>query len=184
MKGKITDNLRPQLTKKPSEVWDKNISSWISEVKLYQETVANEQSQNGRGEYQIDGITYANGGLMLMVKCHKLWTLKPKLWTSQIWTLINNLVIVLVCAKCSAVHMSLVLYCLLNPSTLAVEQVIVPVICFLVICFLPCLLTRYWFVSCQQHMCHRFCLLCIYGVLADFEQVIVPVLLYLALFVN
>ena len=33
-------------------------------------------------------------------------------------------------------------------------------------------------------MCHRFRLLCIYGVLADFEQAIVPVLLYLALFVN
>ena len=33
-------------------------------------------------------------------------------------------------------------------------------------------------------MCHRFCLLCIYGALGDFEKVIVPVLLYLALFVN
>ena len=30
-------------------------------------------------------------------------------------------------------------------------------------------------------MCYWFCLLCIYGVLADFEQVIVPVLLFLAL---
>ena len=72
-------------------------------------------------------------------------------------------------------------------DTLAVdfEQVIVPVVIFfLVVCFLPCLLTRYRFVSCQQHMCHRFCLLCIYGVLGDFEQVIVPVLLYLALFVD
>ena len=72
-------------------------------------------------------------------------------------------------------------------DTLAVdfEQVIVPVVIFfLVVCFLPCLLTRYRFVSCQQHMCHRFCLLCIYGVLGDFKQVIVPVLLYLALFVD
>ena len=77
----------------------------------------------------------------------------------------------------SAEHVSLVLSCLLNPSALAgdFEQVIVPVICFLVICFLPCLLTRYWFVSC----CHGFHLLCIYGVLADFEQVIIQVLLYL-----
>ena len=33
-------------------------------------------------------------------------------------------------------------------------------------------------------MRQRFCLLWIYGVLADFEQVIIPVLLYLALFVN
>ena len=36
------------------------------------------------------------------------------------------------------------------------------VICFLVICFLSCLLTKYWFVSFQQHMCHWSCLLCIY----------------------
>ena len=73
----------------------------------------------------------------------------------------------------SAAHVPLGLSCLLNSSALAAvfEQVIVPAICFL-----PCLLTRYWFVSCQQHMCHRFRLLCIYGVFA--------VLLYLALFVN
>ena len=81
----------------------------------------------------------------------------------------------------SAALVSLVLSCLLNPSALAanLEQVIVPVICFL-----PCLLTICLFVSCQQHMCHWFCLLCIYGVSADFEQVIVPILFYLALFVN
>ena len=36
-----------------------------------------------------------------MVESCELWTLKPKLWTSQIWTLINNFVIVLVCPKCS-----------------------------------------------------------------------------------
>ena len=42
-------------------------------------------------------------------------------------------------------HVSLVLSCLLNPSALVAdfEQVIVPAICFLVICLLPCLLTRY-----------------------------------------
>ena len=39
-----------------------------------------------------------------------------------------------------------------------------------VICFLPCLLTRYRFVSCQQHKRHRFCLLCIYGVLATLNR--------------
>ena len=51
----------------------------------------------------------------------------------------------------SAANVPLVLSCLLSPSALAadLEQVIVPVICFLVICFLPCLLTRYLFVSCQ-----------------------------------
>ena len=82
-------------------VWDKNINSWISEVKQYEETMANEQSQNGRGEYQIDEVTYAKGGLLLMVDSRELWTLKPKLWTSQIWAMINNFVIVLICAKCS-----------------------------------------------------------------------------------
>ena len=50
----------------------------------------------------------------------------------------------------SAAHFPLVLSCLRNPIALAAyfEQVIVLVICFMVICFLPCLLTRYWFVSC------------------------------------
>ena len=49
--------------------------------------MANEQSQNGSGEYQTDEISYVKGGLLLMVE-------------SQIWTLINNFVIVLVFAKC------------------------------------------------------------------------------------
>ena len=86
----------------------------------------------------------------------------------------------------SAAHVPLMLSCLRNPIALAAyfEQVIVLVICFMVICFLPCLLTRCWFVSCQQHMCQRFHLLYIYGVLADFEQVIVSVLLCPTLFVN
>ena len=45
----------------------------------------------------------------------------------------------------SAAHVPLVLSCLLNPSSLAAvfAQVTVPVICFLVTCFLPCLVTRY-----------------------------------------
>ena len=47
-------------------VWDKNISYLqkikISEVKQYEKTMAEEQSQNGRGEYQIDEIIYAKGG--------------------------------------------------------------------------------------------------------------------------
>ena len=41
---------------------------------------------------------------LLMVESYELWTLKPKLWTSQIWTLIhlvNNFVIVLLCVKSS-----------------------------------------------------------------------------------
>ena len=43
-------------------VWDKNINSWISEVIHYEETMANKPSQNGRGEYQIDEIQYAEKG--------------------------------------------------------------------------------------------------------------------------
>ena len=71
-----------------------------------------------------------------------------------------------------------------HPLRMMANLSIIVVICFLVICSLLYLLTRYWFVSCQQHMCQRFYLLCIYAVLADFELVMVPVLLYLALFVN
>ena len=37
-------------------VRDKNINSWISDVKQNEENMANEQSQNGKGEYQIDEI--------------------------------------------------------------------------------------------------------------------------------
>ena len=81
MKGKITNSLKPPLMKRPSEAgyWELNempgsggclrqkktrkvINFWISEVKQYEETLANEQSQNGRGVYQIDKIAYAQGG--------------------------------------------------------------------------------------------------------------------------
>ena len=34
----------------------KNINSWISDVKQNEENMANEQSQNGKWEYQIDEI--------------------------------------------------------------------------------------------------------------------------------
>ena len=34
--------------------------------------MANEQSQNGRGEYQINEITYAKGGLLLMLESREL----------------------------------------------------------------------------------------------------------------
>ena len=36
----------------------------MSEVKQYEETMENEQIQNGRGVYQIDEITYAKGWLL------------------------------------------------------------------------------------------------------------------------
>ena len=41
--------------------------------------MAKEQSQNGRGEYQINEITYAKGELLLMIRSRELSTLKPKL---------------------------------------------------------------------------------------------------------
>ena len=41
--------------------------------------MANEQSKNQRGQYQIDEITYAKGGLLLMVESRELLTLKPDL---------------------------------------------------------------------------------------------------------
>ena len=64
-------------------VRDKNINSWISDVKQNEENMANEQSQNGKGEYQIDEITSGlQKGLLLMIESRKLWTLKPKLWPS------------------------------------------------------------------------------------------------------
>ena len=34
--------------------------------------MVNEQSQNGKGEYQIDEITHAKGGLLLLVESREL----------------------------------------------------------------------------------------------------------------
>ena len=34
--------------------------------------MANEKSQNARGEFQIDKITYAKGGLLIMVESRQL----------------------------------------------------------------------------------------------------------------
>ena len=132
MKGKIIDSLKLPLTKRASDVrywklmrcqevvsvWEKIINSWISEVKQYEENMANEKSQNRRGECQIDEIIYAKGGLLLMVESRELWTLKPKLWTNKIWTLISNFVIVLACAKCSK----------LKKNVISVQQLL---LCFL-----------------------------------------------------
>ena len=65
-------------------VWDKNINSWISEVKQYEETIANEQSY-GRGEYQIDEIMYEKGGLLQMrtyaYKGEGIWIIGNKIHT-------------------------------------------------------------------------------------------------------
>ena len=49
--------------------------------------MANEQSQNERGEYQIDEITYAKGGLLLMVGVanFELWNLNFKQVKFGLW---------------------------------------------------------------------------------------------------
>ena len=62
--------------------------------------MANEQTQNGKGKYQIDEITYTKLGLLLMTESCELWTLRSKFWITQIWTLINNFATVLY-LKCS-----------------------------------------------------------------------------------
>ena len=49
MKGKITNSLKPQLTKRSSVVGYRVIHFLISEVKQYEETMENEQSQHERG---------------------------------------------------------------------------------------------------------------------------------------
>ena len=61
MKGKITDSLKPPITNRPSEVCYRKLNEMPESgerlrQKQYEETMANEQSQNGRGEYQIDEI--------------------------------------------------------------------------------------------------------------------------------
>ena len=61
-------------------------------------------SFNSPTEKQTTFIIKMMNHLVFMVESCELWTLKPKLWASQIWTLIhliNNFVIVLVCSKCS-----------------------------------------------------------------------------------
>ena len=49
MKGKITNSLKPQLTKRSSVVGYRVINFLISEVKQNEESMGNEQSQNERG---------------------------------------------------------------------------------------------------------------------------------------
>ena len=61
-------------------------------------------SFNSPTEKQTTFIIKMMNHLVFMVESCELWTLKSKLWASQIWTLIplvNNFVIVLVCSKCS-----------------------------------------------------------------------------------
>ena len=117
LKGKTFESLKPPLTKRPSELgyWKLNEMPGSS-VCLRQKTSIFEflRESNMRklwrtskvkmGEESIKSTkSHTQKGLLLMVDSRELWTLKPKIWTSQIWTLINNLnnAIVLVCGKCS-----------------------------------------------------------------------------------
>ena len=75
MKGKTTDSLKSLLTKSPSEFgyWKLNEMPGSgeclkqkhqflnSEVKQYDETISNKQSQNRRADNQIGEITYTRG---------------------------------------------------------------------------------------------------------------------------
>ena len=64
--------------------------------------MANKQIQNeGEESMKLMKSYTQKGGLLLMVESRELWTLKPTLWTSQIWTLTSNFVTILICAKCS-----------------------------------------------------------------------------------
>ena len=85
MNGKKTNSLKPQLTKRLYEVGYSGLNKipgrdgclrqkklieylscvinfWISEVKQYEEIMANKQSQNMRRAYQMDEITHGKGG--------------------------------------------------------------------------------------------------------------------------
>ena len=114
MKGKITHSLKPPLTKRSEEVGYWKLKWGARKQYLRQK----HQFLNfwgktiwgnyGKREKSKWGSRVSNQWnhvkkkrLLLMVENRKLSTLKSKLWTSQIWTLINNFVIVLVCAKCS-----------------------------------------------------------------------------------
>ena len=114
MKGKITDRLKSPLTKRPSEVghWKLNEMPGSSEY-LRQN---NRRKLWQKWERRVSNRwNHTKGGLLLMVESCELWTLKLKLWASQIWTLINNFVIVLICAKCSK-------FIILEENLISVQQ--------------------------------------------------------------
>ena len=115
MKGKITYSLKPPLTKRPSEVgyWKLNEMPGSSAclrqkhqfLNFWGKTIWGNYGKRAKSNWEkrvsSRWITYAKGGLLLMVENRELWTMKPKLWAGHIWTLIKNFVIVLVCTKCS-----------------------------------------------------------------------------------
>ena len=115
MKGKITDSLKPSLTKRPIKV-----GYW----KLYETPGSNECLRQTHLFLNLWGKTiWGNYGKQAKSKwerrvssrwnhLHKrgvtingwelqTWTLKPKFWPYQIWILINNFVTITACAKYS-----------------------------------------------------------------------------------
>ena len=115
MKGKITDSLKPPLTKRPSSVGYQKLNEMSGSSKYLRQrhkflnfwgkTIWGNYGKRAKLKWEKRVSNRWNyirkRGLLLMVESRELWTLKPKLWTSQIWILINNFVIVLVCTKCS-----------------------------------------------------------------------------------
>ena len=114
MKGEITFSLKPPLTKRPSVVgyWKVNempgsnkcLRQKYKLLNFWGKKIWGNCGKRAKSKWKRKLLNRWNRvskrGLLLMVQSHELWTLKPKLWTSQIWTLINNFVIVLVCARC------------------------------------------------------------------------------------
>ena len=114
MKGEITFSLKPPLTKRLSVVgyWKVNempgsnkcLRQKYKLLNFWGKTIWGNYGKRAKSKWKRKLLNRWNRvskrGLLLMVQSHELWTLKPKLWTSQIWTLINNFVIVLVWARC------------------------------------------------------------------------------------
>ena len=114
MKGEITFSLKPPLTKRLSVVgyWkvnempgsNKGLRQKYKLLNFWGKTIWGNYGKRAKSKWKRKLLNRWNRvskrGLLLMVQSHELWTLKPKLWTSQIWTLINNFVIVLVWARC------------------------------------------------------------------------------------
>ena len=115
MKGKIAYSLKSPLTKRSSDVdyWKLNEMPGSSEclgqkhqfLNFWGKTIWGNYGKRVKTKWERRVSNRWNHMrkkvLLLMVESRERWTLKPKLWRTQIWTLINNFIIVLVCAKCS-----------------------------------------------------------------------------------
>ena len=115
MQGKVTDSLKPWLTKKTVEVgyWKLNEMSESGEclrqkhqfLNFWGKTILGNYGKRANSKWERKVSNWWNHihkiGLLLMTESCELWTLRSKFWITQIWTLINNFVTVLVCTKCS-----------------------------------------------------------------------------------